>query len=715
MRRLTLLCSLLCLPAFVAAPAARADFGLASVSASYRADSAGTPAGDAATHPYSFTTSFSLNSHLDPGGSGYQFPDEDLKDITIATPPGMVLDATAVPTCSYADFAAQSCPADTQAGTSDISLSGQDEIGNPVYALSPAPGSVATFGFYVVVAQVIINAGLDESYPYAGHATVADAPQLIATLASTVRLWGVPADHGTGAPSRPLLTLPGSCGGDLLHTFLADSWQKPGDFVSRQATAPGLGGCDGLGFDPRPAAAPSTDVVDSPSGFDFSIDVSDPGLADPTGTAQSDLKKAVVTLPEGIAVNPAAADGLGACSEAQLAAETADSDFGAGCPADSRIADVAVTTPLLDEALTGSIFIATPHDNPFHTLLAGYLVIKSPERGIAVKVPGKIEADPGTGQLTASFDQNPQLPFDHLAVRFKTGPHAPLITPPACGDYQIHTELSPWSGSAPVEHVDHFQIAHSPSGGACPTDPGGLPNSPSLDAGTVSPIAGAYSPFVFNLRREDGTQRFNSITLSRRRACSPSSPASETCPDAALSAAAAKAGARSSPRPPARPPRASGTVTAAPAPAPPPTASPATPTSPAPTGAPRSAWRSSPRRSPAPSTSAPWSSASPCTSTPKPRRSRRVSDPLPADPRRHPAGHPRRQGAARPPLLHPQRHRAAIRWPSPARCSRRGPQRPARPSASSSASAGASLQAASRPAAQGRHAAHRAPEADRYR
>ncbi len=357
--------------------------------------------------------------------------------------------------------------------------------------------------------------GLTKTPPYKGIATVSNASQAISINGSKVTLWGVPADPAhdaerggpAGVPEKPFLTLPRSCTGPLETVFSGDSWQHPGAFATQAAPSAGLGGCAGLDFGPDPAAAPTTTTAESPSGFDFSVDVDDPGLIDPDGSAETEIKKAVVTLPEGLAVNPAAAHGLDACSPAQLEAESASSAFGAGCPAGSRVASLEIESPLLpNDVLGGSIFLATPYQNPFGSLLAGYLVAKSPERGIAIKIPGRIEADPRSGQLVASFDDNPQLPFSHLEVHFKSGPHAALITPPTCGTYEIETELFPWSGNPSTLHTDPFSIDRSPSGGSCAAgDPGApansaeaakLPNAPTFDAGTVSPIAGAYSPFV---------------------------------------------------------------------------------------------------------------------------------------------------------------------------------------------------------------------------
>ena len=259
----------------------------------------------------------------------------------------------------------------------------------------------AKLGFFVSdVVSVTIEGSVNPDPPYNVIATLNHISQAVPFYGATTTLWGNPADPAhdaerggaAGIPERAFITLPRSCSGAPLDSgFLTDSWQDPGatlpdgrpdlsdpNWLGANATSPAITNCAGLGFDPEVGAAPTTTNAESPSGFDFSIDVDDPGLLDPDGTAESDLKKAVVTLPEGLTVNPSSADGLGACSPAQLARESASSDFGAGCPASSKVAEVEVETPLLEEAIGGSVFLATPYDNPLGSLLAGYLVLEEP-------------------------------------------------------------------------------------------------------------------------------------------------------------------------------------------------------------------------------------------------------------------------------------------------------------------------------------------------
>ena len=69
------------------------------------------------------------------------------------------------------------------------------------------------------------------------------------------------------------------------------------------------------------------------------------------------------------------------------------------------------------------------------SLIAVYLVARIPDRGVIVTAAGKVEANPVTGQLTTTFDENPQLPYSQLTFTFHQGATSPLVTPPACGAY----------------------------------------------------------------------------------------------------------------------------------------------------------------------------------------------------------------------------------------------------------------------------------------
>jgi len=318
-------------------------------------------------------------------------------------------------------------------------------------------------------------------------------------------------------------------------------------------------GCDQLEFDPSLEARPTTNAADSPTGLSVDVhvpqasDQCDPGPPIDCPLATAHLRDATVTLAEGLAVNPSSANGLGACSSAQAGLLTPIgskpihlSAAGAHCPDDSKIGTVEVETPLLDHPARGAVYVAKPYDNPFDSLLAIYIAIDDPQSGTHATLAGEVHADPAGGRLSSTISENPQLPVEDVKVHLFEGPHAPLRTPATCGAYATTARLTPWSaangGGGRVANLsDPYEISRGP-GRNCAHSPAELPNSPDLDAGTVSPIAGRYSPLVVDLRREDGTQRFKTISLTPPPGLLAKLAGVEACPDAALAAAAARAG-----------------------------------------------------------------------------------------------------------------------------------------------------------------------------
>ena len=121
-----------------------------------------------------------------------------------------------------------------------------------------------------------------------------------------------------------------------------------------------------------------------------------PQSSDPSIPATPDVRQVVVKLPPGMVVSPSAANGLSACSPAQIGLEDNDPPT---CPESSKIATVKVKTPLLAEELEGSVYLAPSRVTPVrprgrsrsNTLLAGYIVVEG--SGVVLKIPGEIEAN----------------------------------------------------------------------------------------------------------------------------------------------------------------------------------------------------------------------------------------------------------------------------------------------------------------------------------
>ncbi len=364
----------------------------------------------------------------------------------------------------------------------------------------------------------------------------------------------------SGAPPVPFLRNPTSCdpptpGADgLPTTAYVDSWLDPGPvdadgnpvvtdlrwksatFISHLPPAypdPSSQwgahqlptGCDQVPFDPTLSAKPQGPAkAGTPTGFVFDVNV--PQSDDPNAVGEGDLKKAVVTLPAGVRVSPSSADGLGGCSPDQIGLGT-NSDV--TCPDSSKLGSLTVTTPALDQPLSGSVYLATPNQNPFGTLIAIYLVAKGP--GFVLKIPGKTVADPVTGQLTATFDNNPQLPFSNLHLEFNGGPRAPLVTPKQCGTYTTHAVLTSWSGKT-VSSDSSFDVSADGHGAPCP--PSGF--SPAMHAWTVNPIAGTESPFTLWLTRGDQDQELSSLAVNLPSGLLARIANTTLCPDGAANA-----------------------------------------------------------------------------------------------------------------------------------------------------------------------------------
>ena len=558
----------------VAAPAAHA-FGISSFEMQASAEG-GAPETLAGAHPYEMT----MRIAFEPAQTA-PYTEGDLRDLHISLPPGLIENPSALPKCAAASFqtprmspfeeslSGESCPRATQIGTATVhsSRGGGETRTFGLFNLAPAPGLPSQFGFAPYGVPISFAARLrGTAGEYGIDLETRNFPQSFDVSELELTIWGTPwgvshnGERGNclneaepsypwakcsvgppiAQPPRAYLTMPASCTGPIAFTVGVTSWQ--GAAASAAATAPGLRDCDSLRFDPRPAGQLTNPRTTSPSGYVFDLTADNEALLVPRYRVPSQARGAVVSLPAGTTINPSVGAGLGACAPAQYAAETATSPVGAGCPNAAKIGDFTVSTPLFEENLGGAIYLATPHDNPFDTLLAVYLVAKLPARGVLVKLAGRIDADPTTGRLTATFDDLPQLPYADLAVHFREGQRAPLVSPPSCGAAVTRIALTPWLGSlGAVERLTATQIAAGIGGGPCPS--GRPPFSPQASGGSINSAAGAYSPFYLHLTRTDAEQEITSYSATLPLGLLGKIGGIPYCPDASIAAAATRSGA----------------------------------------------------------------------------------------------------------------------------------------------------------------------------
>jgi hypothetical protein len=264
--------------------------------------------------------------------------------------------------------------------------------------------------------------------------------------------------------------------------------------------------------------------------------------------ATANFKNVKVTLPQGLILNPSAANGLGSCDNTQVGLLTPvgqtpihfDEAVG-GCPSASKIGTVEVDTPLLEDPLVGAAYLAKPFDNPFGSLLAMYVMVEDEKTGIVAKLPGLVEADATTGQLTATFDESPELPIEDVHLSLFNGARASLKTSLDCGEQRTTSVVTPWTTpeGADATPSDSFQTTTAPQGGSCAPSEAQAPTTTSFTAGTLSPTAGAYTPFSLRITRADGTQRITGIDTTLPPGLLGKLAGIPYCPDSEIAAAGA--------------------------------------------------------------------------------------------------------------------------------------------------------------------------------
>jgi DNA-binding beta-propeller fold protein YncE len=519
---------------------------------------------------------------------------QNVKDIKVQLPPGLIGNPTNFPKCNAHTAKEGECPTDSQVGVleyqADYPMKQPDgfvaptleerEVEGcssyclvPLFNLEPQHANPAEFANPGDVSKAQlpfeVRAGADYGVTDSTVDIIAAAPVQFLRI----RIWGVPANPGHAAgrhfgcprrthgvcspegPEVPLLRSPTSCAGAQTVKADFDTWVEPGIYTAKAGKMEGFTGCDKLKFEPSFEAQPTTNVADSPTGLHVDLhvpqDLTSEGREDPKGLATADLENATVALPAGMAVNPSSADGLQACSEEQIgylpqqSGEAGKPQFTpdpASCPDASKIGTVEVNTRLIDHPLTGGVYVAAQDANPFSSLLALYIAIYDPTTGVVVKLAGKVTPDPVTGQLTATFDQNPQLPFDDFKLDFFSGARATLTTPLTCGSYSASTDLTPWSapeGGAAMPLSVPFSVIGA-GGAPCVSAESQAPNAPVFEAGTASPVGGSFSPFVLHLARENGSQHFSGLNVTLPPGLTGKIAGIEQCPEGAIDAAMAR-------------------------------------------------------------------------------------------------------------------------------------------------------------------------------
>jgi uncharacterized repeat protein (TIGR01451 family) len=523
------------------APFGLSLFELASVG------EAGEPDTQAGSHPFELTSTLAFTvAGRESVESESPLALAAPKDLDISLPPGLLGNAAAIPRCSQQTFMEMerpNCPLDTQVGTIKAFFYGSFHSHVfPVYNLVALPGEPAELGFSIGTGRVPLFLGVRGNGEYGLTASLEDIPEAGPLQGAILTLWGVPAAsshdierEGTqgegglpsescapklvagvlegcpsGAQEAPFLTLPSRCQGSKLAVGVEyDSWEHPVtplEAFPGEAVVPAvLTGCEALSFSPSLTLTPESTQAGAPSGYTLDLHV--PQDEDPRALATPALRTASVSLPAGVVLSPSVANGLQACSADQFEAK---SSAPATCPPHSQIGTVTIVTPLLGSPLEGQIFLGEPACSPCGAADAQEgrllrLLVQAQGSGVTVKLAGSVSIDQATGQLTASLEESPELPFEDVKLTFAGGAGAALANPSSCGSpLRASSRLTPYSSETPAEpSSEPFTLS------GCPP-----PRfQPSFVAGTTDNQAGAYSPLTVTLSRTDQDEDLQSLSV----------------------------------------------------------------------------------------------------------------------------------------------------------------------------------------------------------
>jgi hypothetical protein len=507
-------------------------------------------------------------------------PLAEIKTLRVDLPPGLTVNPEATARCPLETFEEDQakCPAGSEVGREEVTVALKVEIPNPappptmlpknfvihpskaqktlvpVYNLLPKEGEPALFGFKVGAdeEEVFLTTEVAWEGDYHESFTIVTPPPspVFKTLRSRLVNIGT-SGNGT------YITNPTTCFSPELPPnqqtystfFRAESREEPdptfpnGRTPVEAALPEGLVqvGCANVPFDPSLGVTAGTEQVDSPAGP--TIDTTLPFITGGENLSESHLRNASITMPPGMGLNPSAANGLGACTDAQFGKGTRND---VACPADSKIGTVEVETPPLPPgALKGDVFLGQQlsRDPTSGDEFRIFVDAESKQYGISVRLIGNTSADPKTGQLMTRFTESPQAPFTSVKIHLD-GAKGVLSSPPTCSPATTTGTFEPWSTPASTRsRTSDFTLSTAPGGGSCPTTLAGRPFAPSYVAKSDSSKGGAYSPFRVHIGRPDGQQELKVVDAALAKGLSAKLAGIPYCSDDALAAAATRAGA----------------------------------------------------------------------------------------------------------------------------------------------------------------------------
>jgi hypothetical protein len=491
----------------------------------------------AAGHPPFGITEFTVNTSA-PGGP----PTGLVNHIRTDVAPGVSTNPQATASkCTFEEFGKEAvapgsglfeeshCKAETLIGENKIVIyaGSQIPLSGPVYNLVQPTGLASDFGVVIALPTAITEAKLNaifhgsqptiEKAQYYAHSLIEGTVEWASDyhdvfeinvsselpLVSSRLIFKGTAGKGNFITNPSACTVPGLA----TTTTLTLKSAEGATVVATPHSVLGTNNCASVPFEPAFSLAPETTQSDEADGLTATLALKQNESA---ATDTSYLKSATVTLPEGMTLNPAAAYGLEACSPAQIALHVRPAT--SSCPAGSKIGTVTLKVPGLpaNEPLEGNIYLGGPETGPItgppYTM---YIDAESARYGVKVRLKGEVVPNEATGQLTATFAENPEQPFSEMILHFTGGPLAPIANPLTCAAATTQVSLSPFSGTPATVAPSVAPFTVNSNGGACLSP---LPFKPTQSTGELSPNAGAKTSLTLNFERKGGEQYLSTIS-----------------------------------------------------------------------------------------------------------------------------------------------------------------------------------------------------------
>jgi hypothetical protein len=499
---------------------------------------------------------------------------EAAENVIVNLPVGLFGNPHAITTCKSADFALAACPISSQAGTITVRANYSSDPNYllgvaPVYDMEPrSDEETARFAFIVPVLNVPISipVAVRTGGDYGLRMTVSGITQTMPLASADITIWGFPAasendnsrfpkgtvgtpagcpqqaspecasnsgasPHSAGIAVEPLTDNPSTCTQQPLTVTLdVQTYQDPENLSHAEAEYPPTTGCEKQNFNPVFNAVLTTGEADAPSGLDMELKAP---LFESKAASPSNIRSATLTLPEGLSINPDAADGQSACTDAEA---NFHSEAPANCPDNSKIGNFEIGTPALTGPLTGSLYFGEPKPGDQYRV---FMIADG--FGIHAKLLASVHPTADTGQLVITVNDLPQVPFDQFDLHLFSSQRGLVATPIHCSFYGADSVFVPWNSALAAQTSrPNLSVDRGPNGQPCPASI--RPFSPRLVAGTLTPIAGAFSDFSLQLDRDDGDQFLGDLNFKMPLGFTGSLRGISYCPESALAHAAASPG-----------------------------------------------------------------------------------------------------------------------------------------------------------------------------